>query len=84
MRELAPLFELLEQNGVFCPSSVRVGPRGDGGKFVCEQHVRERLTNEKPCTLLAAGLFYDTRFESAVNRRYGCETHGFDLSLIHI
>lgn len=55
------------------------GPRGDGGKTICEA---QQLFGRPGCLVVSIGLNGDTRFESAHHAAYsGCEVVGYDHTL---
>jgi len=55
----------------------RIGPAGDGGKWVCNP---EKLRRSKKCIVYSVGSNNDFRFEEAIlkNISSGCEVHVFD------
>lgn len=59
---------------VGCAFEDRIGPKGDGGKWICnpEELLRPR------CTILSVGSSYDFRFEQAIIEEYGCLVHVYD------
>ena len=55
------------------------GPRGDGGKTICEA---QRLFSRPGCLVVSVGLNADTRFESALHAAHsGCDIIGMDHTL---
>ena len=61
-----------------CDRVVRIGPAGEGGKFMCDPG---RLAR-KQCLVVSVGLNSDTSFEVDLHSRYPhCTIHGFDGTL---
>ena len=58
---------------VGCSFERRVGPKGDGGKWVCNPDDLLRT----PCAVLSVGSNNDFRFEQAMTA-YGCDVHVYD------
>ena len=61
-----------------CPSKVRVGGEGDGGKIVCPDRLN---TARNRCLVYSLGSANSFGFEDEVVSRYGCEVHTFDCTL---
>jgi hypothetical protein len=57
-----------------CLTDERLGPFGDGGKWVCQP---ECLLQQDECYVLSVGSNNDFGFETAL-ARYGCSIHVFD------
>ena len=59
---------------VGCAFEDRIGPKGDGGKWICNP---QELLRPK-CTILSLGSSYDFRFEQAIIDEYDCIVHVYD------
>lgn len=61
-----------------CSTEMRLGPGGDGGKWVCNPH----SLLGKPCLVYSVGSENDFRFEEAVHALLPhCEIHTFDPTI---
>ena len=60
---------------VACVDEERIGPIGDGGKWICNP-VQEFEKNK--CLVISVGSYNDFRFEYDIVRRFGCVVHVFD------
>ena len=59
-----------------CASEERMGPRGDGGKWVCDP---SKLVASPRCLIYSVGSNEDFRFETSMHLRFPhCEIHVFD------
>ncbi|CAM9423907.1 unnamed protein product [Chrysoparadoxa australica] len=64
-----------EEPSISCEAEVRMGPGGDGGKWVCNPH---RIP-QQDCLVYSIGSNRDFGFEDAIHRDLpGCEVHTFD------
>ena len=68
---------------VTCPDLERVGPVGDGGKWVCGL---DSLSNQPPppersCLMYSFGISNDISFEMEVLLRTSCYIHAFDPTI---
>lgn len=65
-----------KENARPCKSEQRVGGGGDGGKWVCLEHIP---APEQKCTVLSIGSGHDFSFEIEVHTRWPhCSIHVFD------
>ena len=72
--------ERTRSSAASCTSIVRIGPTGEGGKFMCDP---DRLLTRKHCLVVSVGLNGDTSFEASLHSLYPrCSVHGFDGTLI--
>lgn len=62
---------------VGCANYVRVGPRGDGGKWVCDPAT---LLEKPSCLVLSVGSNNDFSYEEAIVKEYGCLVHVYDYT----
>mmetsp|Transcript_98420 Transcript_98420/g.195176 ORF Transcript_98420/g.195176 Transcript_98420/m.195176 type:complete len:322 (+) Transcript_98420:87-1052(+) len=65
-----------------CSFERRVGPAGDGGKWVCDPHKIMEATNAgQPCLVYSIGSNGEFGFEKAVHAdvSMSCEVHTFDI-----
>ena len=60
-----------------CANYARVGPRGDGGKWVCDPEV---LLASPTCLVLSVGSNNDFSYEEAIVDGYGCTVHVYDYT----
>lgn len=60
-----------------CVHEERIGPHGDGGKWVCDP---EKIRSSSSCLIYSIGSSNDFRFEEAILRDISnnCEIHVFD------
>lgn len=61
-----------------CPSKLRIGGSGDGGKIVCPERL---LKMRNRCLVYSLGSANSFGFEAEIVSRYGCEVHTFDCTL---
>jgi len=73
----AKYFQVHWEPEIHCRHSRRLGPSGDGGKWVCDPHRIERNN----CLLYSVGSSNDWSFETAVYEHLGCEIHTFDHTM---
>jgi len=61
-----------------CPHEMRIGDRGDGGKWICDPH---RIAARGTCLVYSVGSRGDFSFEVSVLKEISpdCEIHTFDL-----
>ena len=72
--------ERTRSSAASCTSIVRIGPTGEGGKFMCDP---DRLLTRKSCLVVSVGLNGDTSFEVSLHSLYPrCSVHGFDGTLV--
>lgn len=62
---------------VGCANYKRVGPRGDGGKWLCDPDV---LLEKPSCRVLSVGSNNDFSYEEAIVRDFGCLVHVYDYT----
>lgn len=60
-----------------CGDDERVGPLGDGGKWICNP---QKLLAPSKCNLLSIGSNNDFRFEREIVKRWNCTVHIYDAS----
>lgn len=62
-----------------CRHELRIGPSGDGGKWVCDPH---RIRRSDNCLVYSVGSEGDVGFEEGVFDDIGedCEVHTFDMA----
>jgi len=60
-----------------CPFEERIGPSGEGGKWICDP---ERIRRSEECLVYSVGSMNDFRFEEAILKDISssCEVHVFD------
>jgi len=64
---------------ISCRFERRLGPKGDGGKWVCDPH---RI--KKNCLVYSIGCNNDWSFEEAIYKEIGCEIHTFDHTMSEV
>jgi hypothetical protein len=63
---------------VTCPDLERIGPVGDGGKWVCGL---EYLSTQRSCLMYSFGISNDISFEIEILLRTSCHIHAFDPTI---
>ena len=66
---------------VGCSDEERVGPIGDGGKWICNP-VRDIVKND--CVVVSVGSNNDFRFEEEMVERFGCTVHVFRCARVRL
>jgi len=68
---------------VTCPDLERVGPVGDGGKWVCalDSLSNQPVASERSCLMYSFGISNDISFEMEILRRTSCHIHAFDPTI---
>jgi hypothetical protein len=77
---------------VACPDVARIGPAGDGGKWVCGASWLKRYKGPDnksmaegrsgaPCLMYSFGISTDSHFEKEIYEILGCEIHAFDPTI---
>jgi len=65
-----------------CSFEKRIGPGGDGGKWVCDPHrIMEATSGGRPCLVYSIGSNGEFGFEKAVHADVSkhCDVHTFDI-----
>jgi hypothetical protein len=86
--EYITVWDLYPPN-LMCPDAVRLGPVGDGGKWVCGLSwlQRDKMLGSisvaeggigRPCLMYSFGISTNSHFEKEIYELAGCEIHAFD------
>lgn len=68
-------FQNNAEPSIRCLTDERMGPWGDGGKWICQPSC---LLSNNNCTVLSIGSYNDFGFENAIVNNYGCNVSTFD------
>jgi len=59
-----------------CTDVERIGRPGDGGKWICKDHIKQGA-----CVIYSLGSSNEFSFEQDAKDRLGCEVHTFDCTI---
>eukprot|EP00045_Choanoeca_perplexa_P014800 m.176446 g.176446 ORF g.176446 m.176446 type:complete len:371 (-) comp16799_c0_seq1:81-1193(-) len=78
----AAYFQINFEPSLSCSSEQRLGPAGDGGKWVCDPHRIPQLyaNRSEACIIMSIGSNNDFGFEESMHAAFGslCDIHTFD------
>jgi len=73
-------FQNNAEPSIRCLTDERVGPWGDGGKWICQPSC---LLSKNNCTVLSVGSCNEYGFENSIIERYGCNVSTFDHTVVN-